>query len=385
VELIFWASIACLAYVCGGYLIMLWGLQQFVSLWQKRRTVEGSASADDVPLVSVIIAAYNEAASIERRIENLRTMEYPASRLEVIVASDGSTDETVDKARRAGASVLAFPERRGRTLVHNAAVAGAAGGILLFTDAQTSFAPNFVNAVVAHFADPTVGGVAARLSYRRTDSDVTAMERLYIDYEMKLREAESALGLLVIGSGACIAIRKDLFVPMSGTQDIDNVAGLNAVAKGYRFVHEARARAWDVAPDSVRSELRVRARTSAKAWGIMSWYSTRFWLTHPAHLGAFVSHRVARSLMPIWLILAWISSCWLAGSAPIYRLALWSQAAFYAAAALAAIARALGRRIPVASVALGICAVNAGFLLGLGQALLARAPTTYEPHEPRPA
>ena len=152
-EVWFWISLISLIYVYFGYL----GFLKLISIVKKVRTCDTAVYNDCLPIVSVIVAAYNEEKSIGRRVKNLLEQDYPEKRIEIIVASDGSTDKTVEIAKQyEGVKVLDFKENKGRAAVQNDAVKLAKGDILVFTDATTEFEKSFIKKMVKEFENPSI-------------------------------------------------------------------------------------------------------------------------------------------------------------------------------------------------------------------------------------
>jgi len=185
--MVFWTSVALLLYTYAGYPLLL----ALVSRLRPRaiRRAEGT------PGVSVIITAYNEERDLYAKLENTLALDYPADQLEIIVASDCSTDRTDEIARAfeaRGVRLLRQPERLGKTAAQNAAVEQARGDILLFSDATTLYWPNALRAMIPNFADSTVGCVAGRLVYvDPTRSNIGRAARSYWRYETFLKQCES--------------------------------------------------------------------------------------------------------------------------------------------------------------------------------------------------
>lgn len=206
-EIVFLGALALVAYT---YVLFPLLVVARARLWPRP-----PRAADITPSVSVIVAAHDEAAHIADRLANLRALDYPADRLEVVVASDGSTDGTDAIARAAawpGVRVLALP-RVGKAAALEAAVAAAAGEVLVFTDANTAFAPDAVRALVRPLADPTVGGVAGDQRYRKAAALHAAGtgEAGYWSIDRWLKRLESDAGSTISATGAIYAIRRSLF------------------------------------------------------------------------------------------------------------------------------------------------------------------------------
>ena len=211
-----------------------------------RRPVRSAAIE---PSVSIIIAARNEAADIGRRLENLAALDYPRDRLEVVIASDGSEDATaaiVARWAERGVRLLDLP-RVGKADALNAAVAASTGEILVFSDANSMFAPDAVRALVRRFADPEVGGVAGDQRYEAaaTGDALAEGERGYWDLDRLLKIAESRAGNVVSATGAIYAIRRSLFRPVATGVTDDFYTSVQVVAQGRRLVFARDAVAFE--------------------------------------------------------------------------------------------------------------------------------------------
>ncbi len=197
---LFWLSLLLVGYIYLGYPLLLRVWAAFHPRPARRREI--------TPSVSVIVVAHDEAPRIERRLKNLLALEYPRDRLEIILASDGSTDGTVERSRLyapEGVTVLAFDSRRGKPAVLNDVVPRARGEIVVFTDARQQFDGDALRALVTAFADSRVGAVSGELILRATpDTDTRVGEGIgfYWRYEKFIRWSESRVGSTVGVTGA---------------------------------------------------------------------------------------------------------------------------------------------------------------------------------------
>ena len=325
------------------------------------------AAATIEPTVSVVLAAHDEAASIGDRLANLAALDYPADRLEVIVASDGSGDDTVRRARAAATArmtILDLP-RVGKAAALDAAVERATGDVVVFTDANTAFAPDAIHALVRPLADPTVGGVAGNQVYLPDGGAAAAVgERRYWDVDRLLKRAESAAGSTVSATGAIYALRRSL-VPtiLAGVTD-DFYTSTAVVDRGYRLVFAEDAIAYEPPAASSRDEYRRKVRIMGRGLrGVVA----RRGLLDPRRTGFYAVqlawHTLLRRLMAVPLLVLGLSSLSLVRGGPIYALAAAAQAAAYAAAAIGTVAphSALGRT-KVAALAAFFVMVNAASL-----------------------
>jgi cellulose synthase/poly-beta-1,6-N-acetylglucosamine synthase-like glycosyltransferase len=324
----FWLCVALLAYVYLGY-------PAAMLLLAERRPAR--ATGRRAPgRVTVILVVHNEAARIERRIENLLALDYP-HQLDIIVASDGSTDLTATRARRyaaSGVTVIEFAARRGKSAVLGDVVASAAGDFVVFADARQIFDRGAVAALVARFDDPRVGAVSGELMFvPSAGGAVSTGIGCYWRYEKLIRAAESALDSTVGTTGAIYAIRRELFTPIPHDTILDDVLiPLRIVRAGYRVVFEPAARAWDVAADTAEEELTRKVRTIAGTFQLFAREAR--WLFHPFRnrlIMQTVSHKGLRLLSPLLLVGAFVSNAALV-NAPAYGALFTAQLAFYGAA-----------------------------------------------------
>src|SRR5689334_13320362 len=216
------------------------------------------------PDVSLVICAYNEERHIRRKLEECLAADYPAERLEIIVASDGSTDRTDEIVREFEPRVrlLRVEGRAGKTIAQNAAVAAARGEVLVFSDVTTVYTPRTILEMVANFADPAVGCVGGDLHYENDPQNTSAAGRaLFWGYERQLRLWESQVHSIIGVAGCVYAMRRALYEPLDPTVISDFVQPGRITAQGHRTVLEPRALAFEpVESRSFREEIHRRAR-----------------------------------------------------------------------------------------------------------------------------
>jgi cellulose synthase/poly-beta-1,6-N-acetylglucosamine synthase-like glycosyltransferase len=335
------------------------------------------------PTVSIVVVAYNEASSIEARLENLLALEYPSQRLEIIVGSDGSTDDTVALAsryQRLGVRVVAFERRSGKPAVVNAIVPHASGDIVLFADARQRFDTHALRALVANFADPDVGAVSGELMLDATETTANAGlgAALYWRYEKMIRSAESRVDSTVGATGAIYAIRRALFVRIPDDTLLDDVLiPLRIVEQGYRVVFEPAARAFDRTSATAAQEFARKARTIA---GTFQLFSRERWLFNPRRNRlwvATISHKGLRLLLPLLHAAALAANTVAAASWP-YRLLLGAHVLFYAAAIGGAVQRHGTHRIRIFTVPYTLCLLCWADIVGFYRFVTNRQPVTWE-------
>jgi cellulose synthase/poly-beta-1,6-N-acetylglucosamine synthase-like glycosyltransferase len=330
----FWLALVLLAYVYVGYPLLAWA-----------RAVMHAPSVSRIPsepVVTVVVVAFNEAQRIERRIENLLALDYPREKLEIVIASDGSSDQTVARAKyfeAVGVRVLPFDIRRGKAAVLNDVVPSARGEIVVLADARQRFDDGTLRALVADFGDARVGAVSGELVIRsranESGSTIAAGASFYWQYEKFIRRNESRANSTVGATGAVYAIRRDLFERMPDDTLLDDVLiPLKIISRGYRVIFEPGARAYDLAAGSPRQEFVRKVRTIA---GTFQLFAREPWLFNPFRNSVWfetLSHKGLRLLTPLLHAVILIANIGLM-SIPAYRFLLAAQVAFYAAAALA--------------------------------------------------
>lgn len=326
-EWIFWVSGASIAYVYAGYPLLL-------KVWSRvRPKAIQSIAPEDLPPISIVIAARNEANALGARIENLLSLEYPAD-CQIIVVSDGSNDDTaivLNDYEPQIEGVLIPAGGKARAL--NAGVARARHEIVVFADARQVFAPAALQELVAPFRDPAVGVVSGELIFVSGDSESTVAEGigLYWNYEKSIRRDESTVHSTLGATGAIYAIRRSAWTPLPSDAILDDVlTPMRTVLAGYRSVFNGRARAFDRPSASAKAESRRKIRTLAGNFQLV-WLEPRLLLPwrNPVWL-QFMSHKMGRLLVPYALVLMLVSSAWLALASSFYAAAFVAQAALYA-------------------------------------------------------
>ena len=347
-ETLFWASVGFIAYVYVGYPIVLGLWAAATRLFTATRTTN-RAKADrgftplalpETPGVTVVIAARNEAARLPARIQNILASDYPADRLDIIVASDGSTDGVAAAVAPFGPRVkLLMLPPMGKAAALNAAVREAERPVLVFADARQRFAPDAIRRLAAHFQDPAIGAVSGELVIENDGgSAVGEGVGAYWAYEKWLRRREAIVGSTLGVTGAIYAMRRILWRPMPPDTLLDDVLGpMRVVLRGYRVIFEAGALAFDrVSPDSA-AELRRKVRTLAGNFQLLR-QEPRLLVpfVNPVWL-QFVSHKLGRLFVPYALVGAFVASAALATTSWVYGTACAAQLAFYGLAAYGAL------------------------------------------------
>jgi cellulose synthase/poly-beta-1,6-N-acetylglucosamine synthase-like glycosyltransferase len=375
-ELFFWTSAAALLYTYAGYPLLL----LLVSGLRPRAV----RRAPHEPFVSVIITAYNEERAIRQKLENTLALRYAPEKMEVLVASDCSTDATDDIVREfAGRGVRLHrqTERLGKTAAQNAAVQVARGEIILFSDATTLYKPDVLEVMLPSFADASVGCVAGRLVYvDPAQSGVGQGARSYWGYETFLKRHESRACSLIGASGCLYAVRRSAYVPLYHEACSDFVIATVMVEQGLRAVYEPGAVCTEETNKQAAKELRMRVRVITQTF-------TDLW-QHRAMLNPFrsgfyavqlLSHKILRYLVPVFLILIFLSSLVLAPRSFFYGAALVAQVCFYAAALASWTLERAGVRLPLLALPQYFVLANLAALLACYQFLRGERYARWEP------
>jgi cellulose synthase/poly-beta-1,6-N-acetylglucosamine synthase-like glycosyltransferase len=364
-----------LAYTWIGYPALLWILRRIFG----RQPRPGSGE----PTFSVIVAVFNEEAHIAAKLEDCLALEYPAERLEILVASDGSTDGTegiVQAIARRDSRVrlVRSAGRAGKSGVQNIAVEQAGGEILLFTDAETRTRADLLRQIAGDFADPRVGMVAPTVYFGKAGGAIATGQGLYWRFELFLRQMESDLGILVTASGSALAMRRGLFRPIPPQYGDDCVLPLEVRLQGYAVLQDPRAIVFDEMPNTLAGELRARVRMTARNWtGILSRPALLNFLRHPGTCWGLASHKFLRWMTPFFLAAMFVANCVLAlqGRLVVFFIL---QNGFYLAA-LAGWQRSPQRPCPrLLGYPFAFCLANLGFLLGLVRCLRGQRVVVYK-------
>jgi cellulose synthase/poly-beta-1,6-N-acetylglucosamine synthase-like glycosyltransferase len=331
VRFVFWLSVAALCYTYVGYPVLV-----FVIALIRHRPIKRSAIE---PHVTVIITAYNEERDLRAKLENTLSLEYPAEKLEVIVASDCSTDRTDEIAldfKDRGVRLYRQHERMGKTAAQNAAVETAVGEIIVFSDATTLYQKDVLSVLVPLFADPTVGCVGGRLIYvDPSDSAVGSGARTYWSYESFLKQQESRIFSLIGVSGCLYAVRRSAYVQMYNEACSDFLIATKMVEQGLRAVFEPNAVCIEETNRSSDKELRMRIRVITQTLNDL-WQHKK--MLNPFNGGFFsiqlLSHKLFRYLVPLFLIALLICSGLASAHSRLFTVVFLVQTLLYLSAAV---------------------------------------------------
>jgi len=361
IKLLFWTSAVLVVYVYFAYPVLVDLLSRL-----RKGARDSCPALPQLPSVTVIIPANNEERWIARKIENTLALDYPSDRLQILVASDGCTDKTVEIAGRyaeRGVEVNHQAERSGKTATLNRVVPEARGDIILLTDCNALLQPETVQLLVPHFQDPSVGCVTGERVCVPTGSSASEGEGLYWHYEAWIKDSESKLGSCLGSNGQVLAVRKALFPQIPVIGDDFYVPMKTLISNGAQVRFEPRAKALIPAAANLGLELERKIRSHVSLFrdlpylkeGLNPWSSRIWW--------RFLSHHVLRLFVPFALLMALLSTPFLWRAAGFYRVITVGQCAFYVAAATGCLCACLGLRPRIVYIPFYFVFANLGVVL----------------------
>lgn len=338
-QIVFWVSFGILVYTFFGYPVLIWTLSTIVervaSFRRPGEDLDNKLRGDDqLPTVTLIIAAYNEASVIKEKIHNTFELDYPKSKLQVIVFSDASTDHTdaiVKSFGGRGIDLMRIEGRVGKTECQNQTVMHATGEIIVFSDANSMYDASSIKNLVRHFSNEKIGCVVGELRYV---SHGRVQEGLYWNIEQKMKQCESVLDSCLGANGAMYALRKTLFVPLMSDAISDFVEPFMIYRQGYRVIYEPKAFATEIIGQDHQVELTRKKRIITRTLSSLKyitpflnpfrygWYSISLW-----------SHKILRWFAFIAMISCFIATILLVHEL-FFALLLALQVSFYIAAFL---------------------------------------------------
>ena len=333
-EIVFWAAVGLIVYAHLGYPLLLWLLARVFGEDAPSPEADG-----ELPQVTLIIPAYDEAEVIERKIANTRALDYPADRLEIVVASDGSSDRTAELASDAGADrVLELP-RGGKVAALNQAVREATGTVLAFSDANSYWRPDALSRLVARFQDERVGYACGQVRFQGGEGG--NQEGVYWRYEMAVRSMETRLAGITAGNGAIYAVRREAYIELDPSRGQDIGFPFELTKRGWRAVYEPSAVAEEKMAPTVEGEFRRKRRMMWGLWDVMlKWGMLDPRGYGPGYTLEIYSHRLLRYLTPWLHLIALGTNIALLGHGWVYTVTLALQLALLVGALL-------GRFVPV--------------------------------------
>jgi cellulose synthase/poly-beta-1,6-N-acetylglucosamine synthase-like glycosyltransferase len=375
---LFWSAMATIVYTYFIYpvITVLRGL-----FW-----VRPYESADVTPRVSLIIAAYNESKSIAAKIENILSLDYPSEQLEVVIASDGSNDGTDAIVRRyesPNLHLLSLP-RQGKAPALNSAVAASSGEILVFSDANSMYAPDAIRALVRPFATSEVGGVAGNQVYLKKQSEgsiTSAGEQSYWDFDRQLKQFQSKSGNVISATGAIYAIRRSLFHPVVAGVTDDFTISTDVIVQGARLVFAPDAIAFEPVAGAGGVEFGRKVRVITRGLRAVL---VRRTLLNPFRYGFYslqlFSHKVLRRLVVFPLLVLLLTSPFLWTLGLFYQVVTLGQVFFYGCAGLGwVLDKTRSRRVKIFTIPFYFCMVNYASLLATLNVLRGNRIERWEP------
>ena len=375
-EILFWASVVALGYTYIGYPLLVF----LVSIVFPRRV----GKKDFEPTVSIIITAYNEERDIKTKLENTLALDYPKDKLEIIVASDCSTDKTdeiVSGFSSKGVCLYRQPERLGKTPAQNSGVEVAQNEIILFSDATTLYEPNVLRQMMPNFADESVGCVAGKLVYvDPANTGIGSGARSYWGYETFLKTHESRACSLIGVSGCLYAVRRSAYIPMYAEACSDFLIVTKVMEQGLRTVYEPKAVCIEETNRSTEKELQMRVRVITQTFTDL-WRHRK--MMNPFRSGFYamelISHKLMRYFVPFMLIGIFVSTVILAHLSIWFEILLILQLSFYAMALIAFSLERLGVQFRLVSLPQYFVLTNVASVIALYKTLSGEKIARWEP------
>lgn len=329
IETLFFICCVLVIYIYLGYPFIIF----LLSLLIERKPEKINYKAD----VSIIISAYNEENHIEKTIQNKILQNFPNGKIEIIVVSDGSTDNTDKIVENIKSDKIVFIKqkpRKGKTSALNMAIAYASGDIIVFSDANSLYDSNAVTELVNNFSDPRIGYVTGKMIYSNPDGSVVGDGcDTYMRYENFIRTCESRINSIVGVDGGIDALRKELYQELNPDQLPDFVQPLKVIEKGYRVVYEPKAILKEDALTEQSSEYRMRVRVSLRAlWALYDMRSLLNPIKFPLFSWQLFSHKVLRYTAWLPLLLILITNSMLFSHGIIFKIIFLLQFLIYAGA-----------------------------------------------------
>lgn len=375
-QIIFLTSVSALFYAYFGYPLLVWLISRIRPKTIKRAEYE--------PLVTILITAYNEEKDISAKLENTLLIDYPKEKLEILVASDGSTDRTdeiVKEFAPRGVKLFRQEGRVGKTITQNNAVELSNGEIILFSDATTNYKTNVLCEILPNFADRTIGCVAGKLIYvDDTESNIGKGAKSYWNYETFLKKAESDACSLIGASGCLYAVRKSAYQPMYAEACSDFLICTVIYRQKLRSVYEPNAVCFEETNRKTDKEMQMRIRVILQTFTDL-WRNRE--MLNPLKSGFYaiqlISHKILRYAVPIFLFLILISTLILSFSSVIIAWVFALQAVFYCAALLGWILEKSGKNVGILAMPLYFVLANLASVIAFYRFMSGETYARWEP------
>jgi cellulose synthase/poly-beta-1,6-N-acetylglucosamine synthase-like glycosyltransferase len=375
-QIVFWGSLAALFYVYAGYPLLVYLVSRLFPKQINR--------AEFLPKVTVLITAYNEEKAIRAKLANTFQIDYPKEKLEILVASDASsdkTDEIVKGYANEGVKLFRQEGRKGKTFTQNKAVEQSAGEIILFSDATTEYQPNVLHEILPNFADESIGCVAGKLIYvDSSKSNVGKGAQSYWNYETFLKTAESRACSLIGASGCLYAVRKSAYREMYPEACSDFLICTLIYEQGLRSVYEPNAVCFEDTNNQTGKELKMRIRIISQTFTDL-WRNRK--MMNPFKSGFYavelISHKVLRYAVPFFLVAIFVASAVLLFHSIFFQIACYIQIAFYLLAFIGWLLEKIGAKLGVFAIPHYFVLANLASVLGFYKFLRGETYTTWEP------
>lgn len=377
--IIFWGAVFLIIYT---YILFPLGIILRGVLWSRPYKHEELGFP---PSVSIVISAYNESKTIAEKLDNILSLDYPRRKLEIVIASDGSTDNTdtiVERYKDQGVKLLSLPHQ-GKSAALNAAVAISKGEILVFSDANSIFKSDAIWELVRPFADPKVGGVAGNQVYKTEISGGSSSdgERVYWNFDRILKRFQGKSGNTLAATGAIYAIRKLLFRPIPDGVSDDFVTSTSVIAQGFRLVFSPDAIAYEPVSATNQVEFGRKVRVIIRGWRAFIFMRE---LLNPFQYKFYAiqlfSHKILRYLVFFPLLILFFVSPFLWNAGLIYQIAIIAQVVFYSCAILGLmLTKTRFRKMKMLTIPFYFCMVNAAALVAILKVLRGDQIKLWEP------
>lgn len=373
-EIIFWLTLGIIFYTYFGYPLFILFLSLFINHKIKKGEIE--------PKVTILITAYNEEKNIAGKLKNTLSLDYPKGKLEIIVASDASEDNTdgvVKEFASQGVMLHRVEGRVGKTETQNQTVKMAKGDIIIFSDATTKYKKDAIRKIVRNYHDPSIGAVSGRYEYvNPTGAPVGLGTILFWKYENSVKSRQTRIETITGCCGCIYSVRKSLYEPLPRDIISDLVEPLKILEKGYRIAFEPEAVAYEETTETSGEEFGMRVRVISR--GMHGLWSMRK-LFNPFQY-RFVtfqlfSHKVLRWMIPFMLPFLLISNLFLLGY-PFYTLTLIVQILFYFGAMGGYLLDKMGKKAKFLALPLYYCVVNAASVAAFFRTIFGKKAIVWE-------
>lgn len=371
---IYWVAAFLIFYTYIGYSLFVLMLARFFKNEVKRDGIQ--------PRVTFLITAYNEEKNIAQKLQNTLSSDYPGDRLEILVASDGSTDGTdriVREFAGRGVRLLRVEGRVGKTETQNRAAQTATGDVIIFSDATTVYERNAISKIVRNYADSTVGAVSGRYEYYNpTNASIGIGTILFWKYENLIKRSQTRIKTITGCCGCIYSVRRDLYTPLPADIISDLVEPLKILEKGYRIVFEPEAIAHEETTEKTGEEFQMRIRVISRGMRGLLYMKTLFNpLKHGFVSFQLISHKLFRWLVPVFMILLFISNAFMIGR-PFYAATFLLQIIFYGMAVAGWVAEKFHLKLRLFSIPLYFFTVNIASMISLVKTLKGYKAVTWE-------